>query len=378
MRILHVTPTYFPATRYGGPIHSVHGLARAQAKRGDETHVFTTNVDGAGVSDVPVGQPVEMDGVRVTYFPCGAGRRLYRAPPMAQALARFVGEVDMLHLHAAFLWPPLAAARIAQRRGKPYVYAPRGMLAPELIRAKSRLVKTLWIELFERRSVRAASALHVTSAAEAEGVRALGFRPRRIALIPNGVDAPQADAGVQVATPQRILCIGRISWKKRLDLLIRAFATTSGAELVIAGNDDEGLTPSLQNLAEELGVAARVHFHGPVQGEEKWRLLRSATLFALASQSENFGNVALEAMACGAPVVVTPGVGLAPTIRDIGAGLVVEGDALSFGRALDELLRDPQRRAAMGDAGRRAAQARFSWGAIADQTDQLYRELLSS
>ena len=63
MRVLHVVPTYLPVTRYGGPIYSVHGLCKALVKQGVEVSVMTTNVDGPGVSDVPIGTRVDMDGV---------------------------------------------------------------------------------------------------------------------------------------------------------------------------------------------------------------------------------------------------------------------------------------------------------------------------
>ena len=64
MRLLHVVPSYYPATRYGGPIRSVHGLCTALVKQGHEVHVFTTNVDGD--SDVPMECPVDLDGVKVS------------------------------------------------------------------------------------------------------------------------------------------------------------------------------------------------------------------------------------------------------------------------------------------------------------------------
>ena len=76
MRLLHVVPTYLPASRYGGPLYSVHALCAALAKRGHDVHVYTTNVDGPGVSAVPVDRPVDMDGVQVSYFVTGRGRRL--------------------------------------------------------------------------------------------------------------------------------------------------------------------------------------------------------------------------------------------------------------------------------------------------------------
>ena len=76
MNILYVVPTYLPATRYGGPIFAVHGLARALVERGHRVDVFTTNVDGDGESDVPLRERVDLDGVGVHYFSSPL-RRLY-------------------------------------------------------------------------------------------------------------------------------------------------------------------------------------------------------------------------------------------------------------------------------------------------------------
>ena len=73
MKILHVVPTYYPATRYGGPIRSVHGLASALAAQGHDVHVYTTNVDGKGVLPVPLDRPVQLDGVNVWYFATSVG-----------------------------------------------------------------------------------------------------------------------------------------------------------------------------------------------------------------------------------------------------------------------------------------------------------------
>src|SRR5690349_9357352 len=110
LRILQVTPTYLPATRYGGPIYSVHGLARALNELHHEVHVFTTNVDGTKDSKVPLGQPVNMEGVNVWYFSAGKPRRIYRSPAMGKALHAMLNGFDVVHLHSVFLWPTWAAA----------------------------------------------------------------------------------------------------------------------------------------------------------------------------------------------------------------------------------------------------------------------------
>ena len=118
LRLLHIVPTYLPALRYGGPIRSVHALCRALAADGHDVHVFTTNVDGSDDSDVPLARPVDLEGVKVTYFPSRRLRRLYWSPPMRRALAASVGGFDVVHLHAVYLWPIWAGARAARAAGR--------------------------------------------------------------------------------------------------------------------------------------------------------------------------------------------------------------------------------------------------------------------
>lgn len=375
MRILHVVPTYMPAVRYGGPIYSVHALCRALVARGHSVHVYTTNVDGPGVSQVSLTKPAVLDGVEIRYFPCGLGRRLYRSPAMGRAIERNVASFDILHLHSVFLWPTLAAARAADRANVPYVLAPRGMLVAELIRGKNRLLKTAWIELFERRNVAGAAAVHVTSALEQTELAKLGIPARHVAVVANGIEPPDPTRPCQAgaaARRLRILSLGRLSWKKGLDRLLRAMTHVQNAELLIAGNDDENYRPRLESMARALGLAERVLFSGPVHGDEKWNLIRSAAVFALPSYSESFGVAALEAAVCGCPVVLTPAVGVAQAIGEAGAGIVVDGDAERLGAALSALISDPARRSAMGAAGRKLAAENYSWPRIAAQTEQVY------
>lgn len=381
MKVLHVVPTYLPATRYGGPIYSVHALCRALVEQGHDVDVFTTNVDGPGVSDVPLSTPVVRDGVRVHYFPTSFGRRLYRSPAMARALADPFHRYDVVHLHSVFLWPTAAGAAAARRYSIPYVLAPRGMLVRDLIRRRSRLVKSAWIAAVERRNLAAAAAVHVTAEIEAADIAELGLRTRRIAVIPNGVDLP-AHINCRVASEPAhaptILSLGRLNWKKGIDRLIRAMPALPGARLVVAGDDEDGYRRTLEGLARDVGVAERIEFAGPVHGSGKWDLLAAADVFALPSHNENFGNAVLEAMGAGVPVVVTPQVGLARVVADAQAGLVVPGEPTALAQAISRLLDDAPLRRRMGEAGRRTATERFSWRQIARQTEDLYQELAAT
>jgi glycosyltransferase involved in cell wall biosynthesis len=381
VKLLHVVASYLPAMRYGGTIVSVHGLCRALVERGHEVHVYTTSVDGASDSDVPHGQPVDVDGVKVWYFRSSALRRLYWAPELGDALAQNVASFDVVHTHAIFLWPLWAAARAARRAGVPYVVSPRGMLERDLVSQKSPLLKGLWIAAVERHNLEGAAALHVTSRREAEEAARFGFSLPPMREVHNGVslhsphDEPVA-APIEaiVSGEPYVLFLGRISWKKGLDRLIGALPNIT-ARLVIAGNDDETYTPVLEGMAERLGVRDRIVFTGPVHGADKAALLRHARILVLPSYSENFGNVVIEAMAEACPVVVSRAVGLAETVEASGAGLAVEGDSASLASAIERLLHDRMMREQMGQRGARTARDSYAWPAVAKLMEDLYASL---
>lgn len=380
MKILHVVPSYFPAIRYGGPIYSVHGLAAGQAALGHEVAVFTTNADGPGGSPVPVGRPVDLDGVAVTYFDVGSPRRLFRAPAMKRALAEQVAGFDIVHLHSVFLWPTLVAARAASRNGTPYILSPRGMLVRALIRAKSGLVKRAWLRLFERRTIREAAAIHVTAAREAEDFAALGLDARRIITLPNGVDPiptetaePAPDIVDATKGGPYALYLGRLNWKKNLPVLIAAMRAVTGLRLVIAGNDEENHAAVLRAAIVEHGMIDRVTLIVRSVGDaDKELLFARARLFVLPSINENFGNTVLEAMIRGLPVVVSEAAGVAEVVREAGSGIVVAPDSIALGNAIQALASDSDRAAQMGRAGAAAASEKFGWRAVAARMVDAY------
>jgi glycosyltransferase involved in cell wall biosynthesis len=382
MKLLHVVASYLPARRYGGTIVSVHGLCRALAARGHDVQVYTTSVDGTANSPVPHGVPVDLDGVKVWYFESKRLRRIYRSPDLGAALRNHVRDFDVVHTHAIYLWPLWTAAREARRAGVPYVVSPRGMLEKELIEQKSALLKASLIGFIEKQTLEGAAAIHVTSRREAEEAAAFGFSLPRVREIPNGVDlaisegAPATAIADIIAAGPFVLFVGRINWKKGLDRLVAALSVASDVRVVIAGNDEEAYRPTVEALADTAGVRDRIVFTGEVRGADKAALMAASRALVLPSYSENFGNVVLEAMAAGRPVIVTPEVGVADLVSASGAGLVVAGTPESLGGALRSLATDMTMGNAMGERGRAAAQ-RFSWDAVAGQMETLYTEIVS-
>jgi glycosyltransferase involved in cell wall biosynthesis len=366
MRILHVIPTYAPAWRHGGPVRAVEGLARAQAVLGHAVTVFTTHRDGRGVLNVPTDRVVVRDGVAVRYFALGFPRRVDRAPQMSRALEELLRSIDIVHLHSVFLWPTWAAARAARRVEKPYVISPRGMLVEELLRRRGALRKRVWIALIERRNLTRAAAVHLTSSLEERELAQLGIRCRATFVLPNGVAIPSfAPRTRRPDGTIELLFLGRISWKKGLDLLIETLALLPEARLVVAGPDDEGLRAGLSRAAERNGVAPRLEWKGAVGDEERDRLFAQSDLLVLPSRSENFGNVVIEAMAAGLPVVVSPEVGAAEIVARARSGEVVPGDPRLLAEAIRRLVARPAEMESMSEAGRRYAEERLAWPRVA-------------
>jgi len=255
---------------------------------------------------------------------------------------------------------------------------------PELIRRQSTLAKRIWMLINERRTLERASFIHATSTMEAEDAGRIGYRLPPIRVIPNGVEVPIANetachaANGSNGARQYLLFLGRINWKKGLDRLIPAMAHVPGFRLVVAGNDEEQLSPRLKRLAQQSGVLERIDFVGAVAGEEKLKLLRGSTLLVLPSYSENFGNVLLESLAAGRPVAMTAEVGLAPAIQAAGAGEIISGVPLEMGKQLSVLIADRRNLDAMGQRGYQLVQSQYTWTSVARAMEQAYLETISS
>jgi D-inositol-3-phosphate glycosyltransferase len=223
----------------------------------------------------------------------------------------------------------------------------------------------------------------------------LGIAPEKIRIVPCGVDVelfqpmdPQkARSQLGLGPGRYILFVGRLTPVKGLDTLIRAFQILSDQKrsngkdirLLVVGGDQEyphADSSELRGLAEALGVADRTLFLGPQQQSLLPLFYASAEMVVLPSRYESFGMVALEAMACGKPVVASNVGGLAfSVVNDETGVLVPEGDPSALAMRLSYLLDHPDLARTLG---RRAAQRalNFRWPLIADRILDLYCDLI--
>lgn len=360
-------------------------MCAALAARGHSVDVMTTNVDGHGVLDVPTGVPVAREEVTFHYFRVQRPRYFLPSASLGAALARQVPRTNVVHVHSLYRFHSLAACHYSRKHGVPYVLRPHGTLTA-YHRERKVVRKRIYERLVEWRNLQHAAAIHYTSAQEMRATEEFGVR-RPGYVIPLGVDVdefsrPAERSGLLQAHPQLaqprpyVLFLGRITKKKRLGLLLDAFAAVArergDAHLVIAGPDDEGLGSKLARRIDDLGLRSRVSSLGLVQGELKRALLQLASVFVLPSAEENFSVAVAEAMAAGLPVIVTREVALQTDVADAGAGLVSEATPRGLSEALNRVLDSPELSMSCGANGRRLVASKYSWDRVAADLEALY------
>jgi len=362
-------------------------LAAAQAALGCQVQIVSYRSPdaeariNASLSNIP-----NIADVILEYLPSPTGAGRFLAGGARRRLEPMLNQFDMIHLHG--VWDPLihAVGTLAAKRGQPFVLTPHGMLDPWSL-AQKRWKKRLALALGYRRMLNDAAFLHFLNADERDLVEQLHFTsPARV--FPNGIFLQEFDplpqkgafraAIPEIAGARLVLFLSRLHYKKGLDLLADAFAIVSrefaDAHLVVAGPDD-GVQGSLESQIARLGIADRVHLVGPIYAAQKLAALRDCDCFCLPSRQEGFSLAIIEAMACEAPVVITPGCHF-PEVSDSRAGIVAELDAPAIAAAIGTILRDPDAAAKMGKNGRELVVDRFTWPKIARQMVDDYRQVV--
>jgi glycosyltransferase involved in cell wall biosynthesis len=288
-------------------------------------------------------------------------------------IAEKVGGESSALLHDHGQWLPInrASAAVARNLGIPRIVSPRGMLSPWARNHRWWKKRIAW-QWFAKRDLAEAVVLHATSKLEATELRALGAR-QPIAVVPNGVDDSfDGTSDREKSGRPYVLFLSRIHIKKGVRELLEAWERLGNRDwgLVIAGPDEQRILSPLQ-------LPANVCYIGAVEGEEKLRLLKHASLFVLPSYSENFGIVVAEALMAGVPVITTHGTPWDSLVREqCGWWIPMDVDRLCETLRSAFLIPEHELRM-MGMRGRSFARREFSWPSIAAAMSSVYQWVLT-
>lgn len=367
VRVLHVATLVSPDGAFGGPVRVAGNQAAALRGRG---HDVVVAAGRRGYGSTP---PTDLGGTPLRTFPVqriapSTGFSGMLSAGMWRWLRAAVRDVDIVHVHLARDLVTLTAARVAQRRGIPYVVQPHGMV----VRSGNPLAPPLDAVL-TRRVLGGASAVLYLTPAERAGLEAVASGP--LALQPLGNGVPPVSEVPELPTRTEVLFCARLQERKRPLLFVEMARTLLAegvdADFVLVG-PDEGQGPAVAAGVAAVGDPDRLRWEGPLEPSETLARMARATVLVLPSVDEPYPMSVLEAMSVGRPVVVTESCGLAPAVREHGCGVVVDESPEALVDAVRRLLAEPGSLARLGRGAAAAARQHFDMQAVTDTLESIY------
>lgn len=385
---LHTSPLIQPGTGDAGGMNVyVRELSASLAQAGVDVRVYVRSTS----PDQPGRVAIE-PGLEVVHVAAGDPDLPKEALPsvvdeFADGVARDLQDRPVDVLHANYWLSAVAAHQLKHRLDLPLV-ATFHTLAR--VKAEAGDAEPAAREAAEAQVIGCCDAICASNPVEADQlVDFYGADPGRIELVPPGVDhaffSPGERRGARAALGlddrPTLLFVGRVQPLKGLTVAVGALAELPDhrARLVVVGGpsgpDGPAELARARQLTQELGVADRIVFVPPRPHHLLSTYYRAADVVLVPSRSESFGLVALEAAACGVPVVASDVGGLRTVVRDGRTGVLVDSrDPSSFAAAAAELLGDPERMALMGKAAVEDAR-RYAWATTAGRLRRLYDDL---
>lgn len=358
MRLLLLTPYFAPAYAFGGSVTVAETIVTDVIAAGHEVVVATTDVlDGR--RRVPVDTPPQPAGAEVVRFAnvshrLASGLNGYTPRGLRRWLTLNIGRFDVALLHDVYSPLSVMGARAAARARVPFALQPLGTLSPARERGRP-LIKRAFLALWGKTTVRTANALLYLAEHEATDFLAAGGSREQLVAMPLPLELPMKSQGPQASRPT-IAFVGRLHPIKGIDVLIEAVGVVRrevpDVRLEIVGPGDR-YRRTLEQLVARLRLEDTVRFRGFVEASQKIAVLGDAHVSALLSKSEGLPMSALEAMACGTPVVLSHGCHLDEV--DGKAGIAVPGRAEDAAGAIARLLSDDAMRLRLGTGAREFA-----------------------
>lgn len=381
MRILQVTPFFYPAWAYAGVPRVVYQLSRTLVKRGHEVTVYST--DAMDRRSRIRGAVKDIDGIKVHHFKnisnlLAYDYRIPISPGIIPVIRRDAKDFDIVHLHTLRTIQNVIVHHYVMKYGVPYVLQLHGLFT---LRGKLR-AQRIFDAFFSSRLLNDASKIVVLSDFV---LRHLSLDRKKVTIIPNGVDLgcenppPYGRFREKFGIKQEhvVLFLGRVGVDKGLDFLVRGFSLLArdleDVALVISGPND-GYEHELRNLVRKLKIEDKVTFTGFLTEEVACAYV-DADVLVNPKAIEEFGLVPFEAILCGTPVIVIRGSGCAEWLKKTGGGYSVRyGDALGLKKLMLKALENRNVQREVNKAKMNVIK-NFSWDKVAASMEELYEDI---
>lgn len=289
-------------------------------------------------------------------------------------------DYELYHTNGMWLYCNHATCRIAEKKNKPYIITPHGMLYPQAL-ARSAWKKRLMLTIGGvNKDLKLADCIHCTCMEEMKYYRDLGYK-NPVAVIPNPVPVPSfIDELMNERKIKRIGFLGRLHPRKNVEALLDAWMLlgikVKDAQLVIMGKGDFAYEKMLKEKVKESGMM-NVEFAGFMNGRDKFERLASLTALCVPSDFENFGMIVTEALSVGTPVIASLGTPW-QELNTEHCGYWVDNDVKTLAETIEQVLSLPENEIRrMGENGKRLVQERYQDAQVAQMIVQLYDWLIT-
>jgi len=386
MRVALITPSFYPATVYGGPIFSTLHTSEELVKLNNvEVFVSTTNANMTSRLEIEVDKWQKFDEhFFVKYY--NETKVNVLSLSLLFNLWKDIKNTDVLHVQYTFSTPTPIALCYAKFFKKPVLFSPRGALCKWCLNQGSKF-KKIWLRFliapFANRIF-----WHATSKEEKIDILTQ-FPSAKVETIPNGIEFDKFQiysklsgsefckrfTGKELNVEQVVISIGRLYKVKGFDILIDAFARIINyypkAKLFIAG-PDEGEKDNLIRQIQRLKLEEYIFLIGTIHGKDKIDFLANADLFVLSSHTENFGNVYVESLAAGTPIVASKGTPWAE-VETADCGKWVNNNVNDTSQAILEMLKKDREQMRINS---KKHAKNYNWENIAVQFKNVFEKMI--
>lgn len=305
MKILISCGLFYPA-ELGGPAKSLYWLAKGFIASGNDVTVVAL-YDKITDKQIIPGEWMNIDGIRVKY----CKKNIYLSFNQIIETIKVIKECDVVILSSVCYFPEFPIALVAHYYKKKLIWSPRGEFSKEAI--AGNVLKKIYFNIIKF-SIGKYCIFHSTSQAEYADIKFILGEESHVVNIPNYMELPLQQCHDENVAPF-FLYLGRIAPIKALENLIYGLVLSkqfrkSDINFYFAGDVEEkymGYYRKLQNIICEEGLENKLKFIGLIRGCDKYQLCANARFLFLVSHSENFGNVVVEALSQGTPVVASNG-----------------------------------------------------------------------
>jgi glycosyltransferase involved in cell wall biosynthesis len=393
MKILQISPSFYPAISIGGPIFSTLTFTEILEKNHQITTLTTQQgLDNVQLKSVSYNSEIKLSTNHTKIY------KKFIGPPnftfsfsLVLWLIRNSKNYDLFVLQGIWNFPFMMSYFFARAFKVPYIVFTHVTFNPESFHGNSTLIKRALYFIYVKRML--IHATHVFFTTNVEYRKLIEFLKIKVnaSIIPNIVkkqdfenlpDRGKCRAQLSIRPKTKaILHFGRIAKIKGIEITLNAIQKLIHQNhdvcFIIAGGDEKGYQATLEKKIDSLNIRPYIHFTGMLNREETKQIMVDSDIFVLSSYSENFGISAVEAMYCQLPVILANQVGIAEDIQKAHAGIVFDLEKEELADCILHLMQNPAQTKEMKEKGYQFACQQYDIDVVSTQVNSILNAIQS-